>query len=93
MKPWKAILLCILTGILLLAGCGSNGSDSLSSLSDLSNPDVIRSVSTYPLNRRVRLSWPKIEDPNIVAYNVYRAVGGTYAFILIGSVTQMISPH
>lgn len=93
MKPWKAILLCILTGILLLAGCGSNGSDSLSSLSDLSNPDVIRSVSTYPLNRRVRLSWPKIEDENIVAYNVYRAVGGTYAFILIGSVTQMASPH
>ncbi|MBW7877427.1 MAG: hypothetical protein H3C47_15725, partial [Candidatus Cloacimonetes bacterium] len=83
----------VMTTIVLLvfAGCGSGG-DSINRILDPQNPAVVKNVSAYPANRRVRIVWAKSEDPSIVGYNIYRSTDVNAGFTRIGSVGQVTAP-
>ncbi|MBW7876750.1 MAG: hypothetical protein H3C47_12260 [Candidatus Cloacimonetes bacterium] len=88
------IVFLLITGISLMffAGCGTNGSESLQSLNDIRNPDIVKNVQVFPLHRKVRFSWDADPNPNIIGYKIYRATGGAIDFVEIATVSQMPNP-
>jgi fibronectin type 3 domain-containing protein len=78
--------------VIMFAGCGG-GTDSINTILDIKNPDVVKSVSAYSAHRRVRITWTKSSNENVIGYNIYRSSAGFAGFIQIGSVGQMSSPY
>jgi fibronectin type 3 domain-containing protein len=81
----------IVSALVFFGGCGG-GTDSINSILDVKNPDVVKAVSAYSSHKRIRLTWQKNDAQTIVGYNVFRSTGGTAGFLQIGSVGQMSSP-
>lgn len=89
----RFLLVSILSLIVVMfIGCGG-GPDSINSILDIKNPNVVKSVSAYSAHRRIRITWEKSADANVVGYNIYRSSAGFAGFIQIGSVGQMGTPY
>ena len=77
--------------LLIFAGCGG-GTDSIDSILDVRNPDVVRNVVAFPSHRRIRIVWEKDTNESVIGYNVYRSSALDGGFSLVGSVGQTSSP-
>jgi fibronectin type 3 domain-containing protein len=77
--------------ILAFAGCGG-GTDSIESILDVRNPQIVRNISAFSAHRRVRIVWDRDTNANVIAYNIYSSVANSGGFKLIGSVGQTATP-
>jgi len=84
-------LLIALIILIAFAGCGG-GVDSIDSILDVRNPDVVNNVVAFPSHRRIRITWSKLDNPNVIGYIVYRSSATEGGFIQVGSVGQTSSP-
>lgn len=89
-KSFVLVLGVILT-LLVIAGCGG-GTDSIDSLLDVRNPDVVRNVTAFSAHRRIRITWDRGTDEDVIAYNVYRSNSSSGGFTIVGSVGQTSAP-
>ncbi len=78
--------------LVFFAGCGG-GVDSIDSILDVRNPDVVNNVVAFPAHRRIRVAWERDSNPEVIAYNIYRSSALQGGFALIGSTGQTSAPY
>jgi fibronectin type 3 domain-containing protein len=90
----KILFICggFILGLVMFAGCGG-GSDSIDSIMDIKNPDVVQNVAVYAAHKRLRVTWTKSSDPDVEFYKIYRSNASSGGFNHVGSVGQTNSPY
>lgn len=91
MKKTLILVAGIILTLLVIAGCGG-GTDSIDSLLDVRNPDVVKNVTAFSAHRRIRITWERNANADVIGYNIYRSNSASGGFKLIGSVGQVTAP-
>jgi hypothetical protein len=82
----------LLLGVLffLAAGCGKDG--DVSQVLDVRAPKAVENLQAFPADRKVRVTWQANPEPDILGYNIYRAVAADGGFTQIGSTGRQQAP-